>query len=61
MKIYDIINFDTTRYKMTASGNIDLWIFNYKLLKPVNILRLPKDLKKQAKTANSKKKNEREK
>ena len=46
--MYNIINFETTRYKLTAPGNIIPWIHNYKLLKPVSILRLnflPKDYK----------------
>ena len=41
--MYNIINFETIRYKMKASGNINPWILNYKLLRPVSILRLPKD------------------
>ena len=44
--MYNIINFETIRYKKTASGNINPWILNYKHLGPVSILRLPKDFKK---------------
>ena len=42
-KIYDITNFKTIRYKLTAVGNIIHSIFNYKLLRPVNKLRLHKE------------------
>ena len=42
-KIYNITNFKTIRYKLTASGNINYSIFNYKLLRPVNKLRLPEE------------------
>ena len=42
-KIYNIKNFKTIRYKVTASGNMIHSIFNYKLMRPVNNLRLPKD------------------
>ena len=49
--MYNIIYFETfhykitetNHYKMTASGNINPWILNYKFLRPVRILRLPKD------------------
>ena len=41
--MYNIINFETIGYKMTASGNINPWILIYKLLNSVNILRLPED------------------
>ena len=50
-KMY-IINFKTIRYKLTASGNIIHSILNYKLMRPVGNLRLPK-VQKQAKTASS--------
>ena len=43
IKKYNIINFKTIRYKMTTSGNINPWILNYKLLRQVSVLRLPKD------------------
>ena len=56
MKMY-IINFKTKGYEPTASGNIIISILNYKL---VSNLRLPKE-QKHAKTAISRKKNEREK
>ena len=49
LKIYNIINFETIRYKMTASGNINPRILNYKLLRPVSILRLLKDYKNRQK------------
>ena len=42
-KNYNITNFKTIRYKPTASSNIIQSIFNYKLMRPVNILRLPKE------------------
>ena len=45
LKKYNIINFETICYKKIASSNINPWILNYKLLRPVSILRLPKDLK----------------
>ena len=38
-----IINFKTIRYKLTASGNINHSILNYKPMRPVINLRLPKD------------------
>ena len=53
MKMY--INFKTIRYKLSASGNIVHSIFNYKLMRSVSNLRLPKEQKK-GKTANSRKK-----
>ena len=43
LKMYNIINFEIIRYKRTASGNINPWKLNYKFLRPVSILRLPKD------------------
>ena len=36
------INFKTIPYILTASGNIIQSIFNYNLMRPVGILRLPK-------------------
>ena len=43
--MYIIIKFETFRYKMTSSGEINPWIINYRFLRPVSILRLLKDLK----------------
>ena len=43
LSIYDIIKFKTILYKLTASGNIIYSIFNYKLMRMVNTLRLPKE------------------
>ena len=42
LKMY-IVNFETIRYKMTALRNINPWILNYKLLRPVSVLRLSND------------------
>ena len=57
-----IINFKTIRYKLSASGDITHSIFNYKLMRPVSNLRLPKEQKKkQEKNCKFKKKIEREK
>ena len=53
--IYNIINVQTIGYKMTVSGNKIPLIVNYNFMRPVRILRLPKNLKKGKKTANSKK------
>ena len=53
LKMY-IINFKTIRYELTASGNISHSILNYKLMRNVSNLGLPKK-QKQAKTANSRK------
>ena len=47
--MYNIINFKTFCYKLTNSDKIVYSILNYKLMRPVSILRLPKDYKKQAK------------
>ena len=49
LKMYNIINFQAIRYKMTASGNINPCILNYEQLRPVSILRLPKNLKNRQK------------
>ena len=38
-----IINFVTIRYKLTASGNINHSTLNYKPMRPVINLRLPKE------------------
>ena len=58
LKMY-IINFKTIRYELTASGNIIQLFVNYKPMRLVRSLGLPKE-QKQAKTANSRK-NKREK
>ena len=42
-KMYYFINFKTIKYKLSASGNIIWSITNYKHLRPVSILRLPKE------------------
>ena len=49
LKMY-IMNFKTKGYELTALGNINYSIANYKLKRLVSILRLPKE-QKQAKTA----------
>ena len=54
LKLCNIINFKTIRYKLTAPGNIILSIVNYKL-RAVSILRLPKN-KKTVKNSKFKKK-----
>ena len=41
-----IINFKTIHYELSASGNIIHSIVNYKLMRPVSNLRLPKELEK---------------
>ena len=38
-----IMNFKTIRYKLTASGYIIHSILNYKPMRPVSNLRLPKE------------------
>ena len=43
LKMYIIINFKTIRCKVTALGNIIHLILNYKLMRLVNTLRLPKE------------------
>ena len=43
LTMYNIINFNTIRYKLTAPGNIIHLIPNYKLIRPARILRLPKE------------------
>ena len=53
LKMYDIINFQTIRYRLTALCKIFHLIVNYKFTRPVSILRLPKE--KKALTENSKK------
>ena len=41
------INFKTIRYKLTASGNINHSTLNYKPMRPVINLRLPKEQKQE--------------
>ena len=48
LKMY-IINIKTIRYKPSASGNIIPSIFNYKLMRPANNLRLPTEQKNRKK------------
>ena len=55
-----IINFKTIRYKLTASGNIIHSILNYKIMRPVGNLRLPKE-QKTGKNSKFRKKIDREK
>ena len=40
--LFNIIYFKTIRYKLTASGIVIHLIYNYRLMRPVSILRLPK-------------------
>ena len=47
LKIYNVINFNAIRYKLTASGNVVHSIISYKLMRPVSILRLHKSRQKQ--------------
>ena len=56
LKMYNIINFQTIRYRLTALCKIIHLIVNYKFTRLVSILRLPKE--KKALTENSKKLNE---
>ena len=42
-----IIKFKTIRYKLTASGNINHSVLNYKLMRPVSNLLLPKEHKQE--------------
>ena len=51
-----IINFKTIRYKLRASGNIIHSTFNYKPMRPVSNLRLPKEQEKTGKNSKFKKK-----
>ena len=46
LKMYNIINFKTIRYKLTASGKINHLIGIYKFMRTVSTLRLLKELKK---------------
>ena len=34
LKMYDIIDFQTIRYKLTAAGSVIYSILNYKLMRP---------------------------
>ena len=43
--MYKNIKFKNIRYKLTASGNIIQLTLNYKLMRPVRTLRLPKEQK----------------
>ena len=43
--MFNIKNFKTIRYKLTASGNIIHLMVNYKFTRPVSNLRLPKEKK----------------
>ena len=43
LKTYNIQKLKTIRNKMTALGNINHSILNYKLMGPVSVLRLPKE------------------
>ena len=47
LKMYNIIIYKTIGYKVTASGNITHLIVNYKFMRPIRILRLPKNKKNQ--------------
>ena len=49
-------NFKIIRYKLTASGNINNSILNYKPMKPVINLRLPKEQKQQVQEKDERKK-----
>ena len=40
-----VINFDTIRYKLNASGNIIHSVLNYMPMRSVSNLRLPKEQK----------------
>ena len=46
LEMYNIIIYKTIGYKLTASGNITNLTVNYKFMKPIRILRLPKNKKK---------------
>ena len=43
LKMSNIIIYETIGHKLTVSGNITHLIVNYKFLKPIRILRLPKN------------------
>ena len=47
--MYNIIIFETIVYKLTALGNITPLIVNYKFMRPIKILRLPKNKQKRQK------------
>ena len=46
LEMYNVINFETIRYKKTTSGNLNPWLLIYKFLRHVSFLRLPKVKKK---------------
>ena len=56
LKMY-IVNSKIIRYKLTAWGKSFHFILNYKLMRPVSILRLAKEQKRESKSAISWKKN----
>ena len=43
LQMDSIIAFKIARFKLTASGKLVQSILNYKLMRPVGILRLPKE------------------
>ena len=47
--MYIIKSFKIIRYQLTASGNIIHSIRNYKIMRAISILRLPKEFKKTGK------------
>ena len=56
LKMININVFNIFRYNWTASDNTIYSLFNYKLLNPIGILGLPKELKKTGENNNFKKK-----
>ena len=54
LKMYNIKNFKTIGYKLTALGNITPLIVNYKFMRPIRILRLPKNKQKRQKQQHQK-------
>ena len=55
LNIYNIIIFQTIGYKLTVSGNKIHIIVNYNFMRPVRILRLPKNKKNKVKNSKLKK------
>ena len=53
-KLYGIIKITSIRSRLTALGNCVRSILDNKLMRPVSVLRLHKEKRKKAKTANSK-------
>ena len=51
-----VLNFKTIHYKLTAWGNIIHLILNYKPMRPVSNLRLPKEQKQQIQENNEREK-----